>query len=175
MSSLHTLRVSQSSRHRHIGILNAGSRTMKCTLGPTGIVQRKSEGDHATPAGIWPLRCVLYRADRLRRPRTLLPVYPIGCHDGWCDDPSDRFYNRPVTLPYPASTETLRRDDHVYDVLVVLGHNDAPVRPGRGSCIFFHLMNTSMGPTEGCVAITLRDMKALLPVCGPRTSMVISR
>ena len=39
-------------------------------------------------------------------------------------------YNRPVRLPYPASAETLWRDDHLYDLVVVLGHNDAPVRPG---------------------------------------------
>lgn len=147
---------------------------MPCTLGPSGIVQRKREGDSATPAGRWPLRCVLYRADRLQRPRTGLPVYPIGCDDGWCDDPSDRFYNRPVTLPYAASAEALSRDDHLYDLLVVLGHNDAPVRPGHGSCIFFHLMSLSRDSTEGCVAIARTDMTVLLQDCGPATSMLIT-
>lgn len=147
---------------------------MPCMLGPVGIVQRKREGDSATPAGRWPLRCVFYRTDRFQRPRTGLPVFPITARHGWCDDPNDRFYNRPVMLPYPASTESLMREDHVYDLLVVLGHNDAPVRPGHGSCIFFHLMSANSGPTAGCVAVKPTDMLTLLETCGPTTSMLIT-
>ena len=47
--------------------------------------------------------------------------------DGWCDDPSDREYNRFVHLPYDARHEELWRRDEVYDVIAVLGWNDQPV------------------------------------------------
>src|SRR3546814_4660261 len=67
-----------------------------------------------TPVGRWPLRRVLYRADRIARPVTVLPCQPIAPDDGWCDDPADPAYNRPVRLPYPARHERLTRDDHLY-------------------------------------------------------------
>src|SRR3546814_4591305 len=72
-----------------------------------------------TPVGRWPLRRVLYRADRIARPVTVLPCQPIAPDDGWCDDPADPAYNRPVRLPYPARHERLTRDDHLYDLVVV--------------------------------------------------------
>ena len=45
------------------------------------------------------------------------------------DDPA---YNRPVQLPHPHSAERLWRDDHVYDVIIVLGDNDSPPLVPRG-------------------------------------------
>jgi len=42
-----------------------------------------------------------------------------------------------VKLPYAGiSEERLWRDDHIYDVIVVIGYNDAPVVDGRGKCDF---------------------------------------
>ena len=82
-------------------------------------------------------------------------------------------YNRLVTLPYPASAEELWREDRLYDVIVVLGYNDDPVVAGKGSAIFFHIARSDYEPTEGCVAISLPDMKQVLKLCGPRTTMQI--
>ena len=135
-----------------------------CVLGRSGIVasEMKREGDGATPLGVWPFRQVLYRADRRPPPITALPVSAIRPDDGWCDAPGDVDYNRPVTLPYPASAETLFRDDHVYDLIVILGHNDDPVRDGMGSAIFLHLQRPERTPTEGCVALWRSDLERLL-------------
>lgn len=80
----------------------------------------------------------------------------------WSDDPFDPSYNRPVSLPHPFSAETLIREDPLNDIIVILGHNDAPPAPGCGSAIFFHIWNDNK-PTEGCVAIGRKDMDALLP------------
>ena len=96
---------------------------MPAIIGAGGIKNHKIEGDHATPAGIWPLRRVFYRADRVPSPVCHLPVEPLGPHDGWRDDPAHPDYNRHITLPHPARDERLWRDDHVYDILVVLGYN----------------------------------------------------
>jgi L,D-peptidoglycan transpeptidase YkuD (ErfK/YbiS/YcfS/YnhG family) len=135
---------------------------MDCALGRAGITGDKREGDHATPRGLLVMREAFYRADRLARPLIRLPIRPLEPHDGWCDDPLDRCYNRPVRHPYPASAERLWREDHLYDLIVVLGHNDQPPVPGRGSAIFLHVARPDFGPTEGCVALQLEDLLALL-------------
>ena len=122
----------------------------------------KVEGDGATPVGRFPLRRVLYRPDRLVAPGGALPTAPLCPDDGWCDDPRHADYNRPVRLPHPAGCEHLWRDDPVYDVIVVLGHNDDPPTPGRGSAIFLHVARADFSPTEGCVALALDDLLNLL-------------
>ncbi len=155
------------------GRVTFGDRSYDASLGRAGVVKDKREGDGGTPAGIWPLRRVLYRADHLAAPETGLPVSPIGPHDGWCDDPADPAYNRPVTLPFPASHEAMWRDDHLYDVVVVVGHNDDPPVPGRGSAIFLHLKRHDGGSTAGCVALARADLLSLLKDATPRTRLVV--
>ena len=155
------------------GWLIAGANRYRCALGPAGVRADKREGDGATPAGAFPLRRVLYRADRRDAPETPLPTATIAEQDGWCDAPEDPAYNQPVVLPYPASAEALWRDDHVYDVIVVLGHNDAPPQPGAGSAVFFHLARPDYAPTEGCIAVAAGDMEAILAACGPDAVMEV--
>jgi L,D-peptidoglycan transpeptidase YkuD (ErfK/YbiS/YcfS/YnhG family) len=146
------------------GRLILEGRVMRCALGKGGVTPAtlKREGDGATPAARLPLRRVFFRADRGTAPRCTLPVEPIAPDDGWCDDPVQRAYNRPVRLPFDASHEKLWRDDHVYDVIGVLGWNDDPVERGRGSAIFLHLAHDDYRPTEGCIALAPRDLRALL-------------
>ncbi len=131
----------------------------------------KREGDGATPAGVMALRRVLYRADRLAPPETALPCAPIERSDGWCDAPADPAYNRPVRLPHASGAEALWRDDGLYDVLVVLGWNDDPVAPGRGSAVFLHAAAPGYAPTRGCVALARDDLLALLREVGPETRL----
>lgn len=156
------------------GFLIQGERRLTCALGKGGIVAHKREGDGGTPVGTFALRRVLYRPDRLPAPpQTALPVAPIAPADGWCDAPGDAAYNRPVTLPYPASAEAMWREDGLYDVVVVLGHNDDPPVPGLGSCIFLHVARPAYAPTEGCVALALEDLLAVLKECGPGETLVV--
>jgi L,D-peptidoglycan transpeptidase YkuD (ErfK/YbiS/YcfS/YnhG family) len=126
-----------------------------------------------TPAGRYPLRRVLYRADRLPTPTSALPVAALAPDDGWCDDPADAAYNRPVKLPYGGRHERLWRDDGLYDVIVVIGHNDDPVVPGRGSAVFLHVAGPGYPPTDGCVALALRDLLELLAAVSRDDHLVI--
>jgi L,D-peptidoglycan transpeptidase YkuD (ErfK/YbiS/YcfS/YnhG family) len=151
-------------------------RRVRCALGRSGVAAEKREGDGATPAGLFPVRRALYRPDRLARPATSLTLGPIAPEDGWCDAPQDPLYNRQVRLPYGASHERLWRDDGLYDALIVLGHNDAPPVPGRGSAVFLHVARPDYAPTAGCVALALPDLLALLNqlVPGDRIAIAVS-
>jgi L,D-peptidoglycan transpeptidase YkuD (ErfK/YbiS/YcfS/YnhG family) len=134
----------------------------RVALGRSGLRALKREGDGATPLGRFTLRLVLYRSDRVARPRTPLPVRAISADDAWCEDPSDRNYNRLVKLSPRNGADRLTRDDHLYDLVLVLGHNDRPRVKGRGSAIFVHLARADLTPTAGCIAMSRRDLQALL-------------
>lgn len=134
----------------------------RAALGRAGVRGDKTEGDGATPAGVLPLRRVLYRADRLRSPDCTVPVEPIAPNDGWCDDVGQRDYNRIIRLPHDGRYEELWRQDGLYDIIGVLGWNDAPVQRGRGSAIFLHVARSDYAPTEGCVALAIGDLQQVL-------------
>jgi L,D-peptidoglycan transpeptidase YkuD (ErfK/YbiS/YcfS/YnhG family) len=136
--------------------------TFRAACGRTGITATKREGDGATPAGLLKLRRILYRADRIARPKTPLPLEPLAPGDGWCDDPAARAYNTAITLPDAAHHEALWRRDPLYDIIGVLGWNDDPVQRGRGSAIFLHLARPDYAPTEGCIALALFDLLHVL-------------
>ncbi|MGD0105462.1 MAG: L,D-transpeptidase family protein [Rhodopila sp.] len=139
-----------------------GAETFRAALGRGGIRTDKQEGDGATPAALLPLRKVLYRPDRGEAPVCAVPVEAITPNHGWCDDPGHQSYNQQVRLPINASAEALWRDDAIYDIIGVLGWNDAPVQPGRGSAIFLHLARADFSPTEGCVALAPPDLRRVL-------------
>ena len=153
------------------GVAEWNGHTFPCALGRSGVAADKREGDGATPAGDHALRRVLYRAERVARPRTVLPAAPLTPLDAWCDDPKDAGYNTLVRQPYGASVELLWRDDHIYDIIVVLGYNDDPVAPGRGSAIFLHIARADLAPTRGCVAVSRENLLRILAACDSTTRL----
>ena len=151
------------------GTLRFLSREYQCVLGRSGIVHPKQEGDGGTPLGSFPLREVRYRADRVPQPKTGLLTFKTNPTDGWCDEPADPAYNRLVRMPYQSDAEVMWREDNVYDVLVVIGTNDAPPIPGAGSAIFLHVARAgadgTLLPTAGCIAMKENDLLAVLSGC----------
>ena len=160
-----------------LGTLTMGNKSFPCALGKKGITLSKCEGDHKTPCGTFPLRTVFYRYDKLSKPiYSQVPMMALLKEDGWCDDPSDAAYNQPVMLPYHASAESLWREDELYDVIVVLGHNDRPVEKDKGSAIFLHVAkdlndDRSFEGTEGCIALKKQDLLEILPILSPETTL----
>lgn len=161
--------LSQTAQRGHVAF---GALRLRCALGRSGIKVIKREGDGATPRGRFPLRAVLYRP-QVKRPRSASRLITIRHGDGWCDDPQDRNYNRPVRLPYRASAEHLWRADGLYDVVVVLGYNDVPRVRNRGSAIFMHVARENFAPTEGCIALRACDLRRLLSALPRRTEIVV--
>lgn len=173
--SLGEIRVRATVGDRRRGHLLVGPTVIPCALGAGGIVIAKREGDGGSPRGRFRLRGGAYRPDHLGvRPRTALPLRATRPEDGWCDDRRDRRYNRPIRLPAPGvSAESMWRGDGLYDVVIDLDYNRAPIRKGRGSAIFLHIARDGYRPTEGCVALARADLLRLLRRLGPRTHLRI--
>ncbi|MRX49723.1 L,D-transpeptidase family protein [Paracoccus sp. S-4012] len=152
---------------------------MPCAVGRGGIVPgaAKREGDGATPTGAHRIEAVLYRPDRIASPCGW--AWPLRAGDLWCDESGHPAYNRLVPAPLAASHERLWRADPLYDLILVLDWNRAPVRPGAGSAIFVHQWRRPGYPTAGCIALARADLhwiaarlspgaRLLVPVGSPR-------
>lgn len=149
----------------------AFGRWLPCTAGRGGVAGEKREGDGATPKGAHRVEAVLFRPDRMRRPRP--GAQAIGPRDLWSDDPRDPGYNRLARAPHAFGHERLRRRDRLYDLVLVLDWNRAPPVPGRGSAIFVHRWRRPGRPTAGCVAMSARDLRWLAARIGPRTRLLV--
>lgn len=173
MKPVRTITVRRApGRNPSSGVLLAGGKAFPCLLGKNGITVNKREGDWKTPAGSFRLLFALYRKDRINPPTSRLPTDYISEKAGWCDAPDNPNYNRPVKLPVAASHERLKRDDGLYDIVVVMDHNYTRRVRGRGSAVFFHL-TAEKKHTAGCVAIARDDMLRLLPLLSNTTVMRI--
>jgi L,D-peptidoglycan transpeptidase YkuD (ErfK/YbiS/YcfS/YnhG family) len=157
----------------HGGRLSWPSGSARAAVGRAGVRADKREGDGATPAGTFPLLFAMYRRDRLTPPATLLPMTALLESHAWVDDPQDPNYNRLVELPYPSHAERLWRSDAIYDLIVVVGYNIGPTRPGAGSAIFLHVARPDFSPTAGCVAVGREALLRLLPALGTDSALTI--
>ena len=172
-SCLQTLLVRAKPGDRSRGWLIAGPLTVPVALGRGGIRANKREGDGGTPRGSFRLRRLWWRADRLPRPRTSLPVRRIRADDGWCEDPRDRHYNQPIRLPPSHPGDRLWRTDRLYDLIIELDHNTRPRIAGRGSAVFVHVARPGFAPTAGCVALKADALLRLIAHTTPHTRIVI--
>ncbi len=153
--------------------LKGSALSFPCAIGKNGQTILKREGDKKTPIGTWKPIKLYYRADRIKRPLTSLPIAVIKSDDGWCDEPFDPNYNRHVKLPHKASYETLWRDDHIYDLVLVLNHNQTPRKQGLGSAIFMHMARPGYTPTEGCIALSQKHLECVLKSMSVATKITI--
>jgi L,D-peptidoglycan transpeptidase YkuD (ErfK/YbiS/YcfS/YnhG family) len=171
---LAALRVRARPGRRTEGWLIAGPLALPVALGRAGIKANKREGDGGTPRGTFTLRRLWWRADRMPRPRTGLPVRRIRPSDGWCEDPNDRRYNRPVDVPKNSTADRLWRTDALYDLIIEISHNTRPRVAGRGSAVFVHIARQKFAPTAGCVALQADTLRRLVGRLGPRTRIEIA-
>jgi len=147
------------------GIIKFAKYNFKCFLGKNGITYNKKEGDLKTPKGTFSLRCVMYRSDRIRKPKTHLPIYIIEKNHICCDDPKNRNYNKIFQTKNLDLGERLWRKDILYDILIVIGYNDNPIIKDKGSAIFLHLSKKNITSTKGCIAFDKKNMIHLLKHC----------
>lgn len=153
-------------------------RTYRCAVGKGGFSAEKKEGDGCTPVGVFALRELWYRADKMEKPKTGLPTKIITEHDGWCDDVGSKYYNRHIKLNLSEEEQMPRHEklwrDDVYDLIIPLGYNDNPVVSGKGSAIFMHIAKHDYSGTEGCVALAKEDLLEILPFLSDKTYIEIN-
>jgi L,D-peptidoglycan transpeptidase YkuD (ErfK/YbiS/YcfS/YnhG family) len=157
----------------HLARLHVGPVVIPAAVGKAGTSHCKREGDGASPIGSFDLKMALFRNDRLSRISSLIGFRPVKRTMGWCDDPASGRYNRPIPAGAKVSHERLWRDDGVYDVVIPTSHNERPRVLGAGSAIFLHVARSGYAPTEGCVAISLPDLRRLLPRLSRRARLII--
>ena len=173
-ASLRNIYVRKRSGFRSQGWLMAFGRPIRVAIGRSGILANKREGDGATPRGVFRLVRLWWRADRMPRPRTRLPVRRIGPRDRWCEDPQSRLYNQFVHVAENKGGDRLWRQDRLYDLIIELDHNTRPRVAGRGSAVFIHVARDGFQPTAGCVALQAPHLHKLLERVGPATRIVIA-
>jgi L,D-peptidoglycan transpeptidase YkuD (ErfK/YbiS/YcfS/YnhG family) len=171
--SLRSIRIWARPGRPTQGLLFAGALTVPVALGRGGLRADKREGDGSTPRGCFRSIRLWWRADRLPRPRTLLPVRRIGPLDAWCEDPADRRYNRAFRRSANEPGDRLMRADHLYDLILEIDHNTRPRVAGRGSAVFIHVARDGFGATAGCVALRRRDLQILAARLNRKTQIAI--
>ena len=124
----------------------------KCAIGKRGIGIKKREGDLITPKGLYKIKFVLFRSDRVKI-RTKLKKKVIKRNSAWCDDPTAKYYNKLVKLPFNYRHEKLYKKENIYDIVLVLNFNMNPISKNRGSAIFIHVANKNYKKTQGCIAL----------------------
>jgi L,D-peptidoglycan transpeptidase YkuD (ErfK/YbiS/YcfS/YnhG family) len=137
----------------------------RCSIGKSGVVENKKEGDNGTPLGSFKIRQFYYRPDKitLDELKTTIPCIPLTKDAGWCDDSNSLNYNQFITLPSNDNHEKLWRNDDVYDVIGVLSYNDTqPIIAHAGSAIFLHIARENYAPTAGCIALCKDDLLKLI-------------
>ena len=147
---------------------------MKCAIGKKGIGNKKKEGDLITPIGLFKIKYILYRKDRVKV-LTKLKKKVIKKNMGWCDDPKSIYYNKLVKLPFVHNYEQLYKRENIYDIILVLNYNMNPVKKNKGSAIFIHVSKINYKKTEGCVAIKKLNLIKLLREINQNTKVKISR
>ena len=101
-------------------------------------------------------------------------IFRIHKNMGWCDDPRSTKYNQLIKLPNQYKYEKFYRDDHLYDLILVLNYNMKPVIKNKGSAIFIHIAKKNYKPTAGCVALKKKDLIKLLGIIKRNTRIYIN-
>ena len=144
---------------------------LKCCIGKNGLNSNKREGDYSTPKGVFNLKKLYFRKDRLGTPKCKIAKKIIKKNMGWCDDPNHKKYNEEIKIHNKKFKENLYRTDHKYDYLISISHNDKKI-PKKGSAIFIHLTD-NYKPTAGCVALKKKDFEILLKLINQKTKIKI--
>ena len=147
---------------------------VKCALGKRGIGNKKKEGDFITPKGMYKIKTIFYRKDRVPHLNSKIIKKPITQNMGWCDDPKSKKYNKVIRFPFSFSAEKLYRRDNIYDIILVLNFNLNPIVKNKGSAIFIHVAKRNYKKTKGCIAISKKSLKKITKLINHKTIVYIN-
>jgi L,D-peptidoglycan transpeptidase YkuD (ErfK/YbiS/YcfS/YnhG family) len=144
---------------------------LRCCVGKKGLNSNKKEGDYSTPRGLFNLRKLYFRKDRVGNPKCKINKKAIKKNMAWCDNPYHKKYNEEIKTHNKSLRENLYKEDHKYDFIISISHNERKI-PGKGSAVFIHLTD-DYKPTEGCVALKKKDFEILLKLIDKKTKIRI--
>jgi L,D-peptidoglycan transpeptidase YkuD (ErfK/YbiS/YcfS/YnhG family) len=147
---------------------------VKCAVGKRGIGTKKKEGDYLTPRGVYKIKSIFYRKDRIFNLKSKIKKYAIKKHMGWCDDPRSKNYNKLIKFPFKLSAEKLYRSDNIYDIILILNFNTDPVKKNKGSAIFIHIAKKDYKSTAGCIAVSKRNLIKIVKIINKKTNIYIT-
>ena len=145
----------------------------RCSIGINGIKNKRKEGDGITPKGIFSLKKIFYRSDRIKNFKSRIKRIKITKNMGWCDDPKSYYYNRLVKIPNKFSHEKLYRKDNIYNIIIVLDYNLNPIIKNKGSAIFIHVANKNYKSTQGCIGLNQNDLLRLIELIKNNEKIII--
>jgi L,D-peptidoglycan transpeptidase YkuD (ErfK/YbiS/YcfS/YnhG family) len=140
------------------GYLKFKNLKFRCSLGKSGIGEKRIEGDNITPQGTYSVTRIYYRDDKIKKIKSKIKLFKIKKNFGWCDQPNTKYYNKLIQLPSKLGHEKLYRRDDIYDVILVLNFNMKPTIQYKGSAIFIHVARKKFPSTKGCVAISKKNL-----------------
>ena len=137
--------------------------------------RKKVEGDHRSPAGIFELG-VFFGYDSVPPPGIRFPYQHATKALHCVDDTGSVFYNSLISenevkrdslgrLPWKSS-EVMKMDSGYYKYGIVVKHNPHSI-PGKGSCIFLHIMGSDSSATSGCTAMGEGNLLFLMQWLAP--------
>ena len=144
---------------------------LKCCTGKNGLKYNKIEGDYSTPKGLFDLKKLYFRKDRVGIPKCSLSKKLIKKNMAWCDNPEDQKYNEEIITYNKKLKENLYRKDYIYDYVISISYNEKKI-PNKGSAIFIHLTD-DYKPTAGCIALKRKDFEILLKLINKKTKIKI--
>ena len=144
---------------------------LRCCVGKKGLNSNKREGDYSTPKGLFNLRKLYFRKDRINIPICKINKKIIKKDMAWCDDSNHKRYNEEIKIQNKNLKEKLYRKDHKYDYIISISHNEKKI-PGDGSAVFIHLTD-DYKPTAGCIALKKKDFEILLKLIDQKTKIKI--
>ena len=144
---------------------------LKCCVGKNGLNSSKKEGDYSTPKGLFILKKLYFRKDRVNIPKSKIDKKVIKKNMAWCDDPNHKKYNEEIKTCNKELEENLYRKDNKYDYLISISHNEKKI-PNKGSAVFIHLTD-NYEPTAGCIALKKKDFEILIKLINKNTKIKI--
>ena len=143
----------------------------RCCVGKKGLNFNKKEGDLSTPKGLFNIKKLYFRKDRIGIPKCKINKKVIKKNMAWCDDSNHKKYNEEIKTLNRNLKENLYRKDHKYDYIISINHNEKKI-PYKGSAVFIHLTD-NYKPTSGCVALKKKDFEILLKLIDKKTKIKI--
>ena len=147
---------------------------LKCSIGKSGITNKKKEGDLATPKGNFNIGMLYYRKDRIKSFKCKIKKKIIKKNMGWCNDIKSNQYNREIIFPFKYKAEKLYKKSKIYDLFINIKYNSCPVIKKKGSAIFLHIADSKYKSTKGCIAISKKNFLEIIPFIKRDTKILIS-